>query len=114
MEVRGELFDGGSTAQRLVQGVLEAELWSGEFVDDARIPRVAPELGEPPADDGRTGKPTRQESRKALRKWVVRPTADMIFSTSETFGSLTTAQLRCQRSGRQSLTPSQRGLRCTY
>ena len=51
-EVRGERFDGGSTAQRLVQGVLEADVGSGEFVDDAGFPRVTPELGEPAADDG--------------------------------------------------------------
>jgi hypothetical protein len=49
------------------QGVLEADLWSGEFVDDARIPRVAPELREPPADGGRTGNPRVKNHEKVAK-----------------------------------------------
>jgi len=35
-----------------VQGVLEADVGGGEFVDDGRVELLAPELGEPAPDDG--------------------------------------------------------------
>ncbi|MGY3064675.1 hypothetical protein ACVWZD_008997 [Streptomyces sp. TE3672] len=41
-----------SAAHGLVQRVLEPDVRGGELVDDVGVEGVAPELGEPPADDG--------------------------------------------------------------
>jgi hypothetical protein len=35
-----------------VQGILQEHVGRGEFIDDAEIAGLAPELGEPPADNG--------------------------------------------------------------
>ncbi len=48
----GELAHLVTTAAGCVQGVLEADVGGGEFVDDGRVELLAPELGEPAPDDG--------------------------------------------------------------
>jgi hypothetical protein len=47
-----ESLDVFPSPTRLVQGVLKEHLRRGELVDDSEIARLAPELGEPAADDG--------------------------------------------------------------
>src|SRR6185437_13652759 len=51
-ELSRELADRLSAAQRRVQRVLEPDVRGGELVDDGGVVVLAPELGEPAADDG--------------------------------------------------------------
>src|SRR6516165_272764 len=51
-EIGHECLDVVTAAARFVQGILEDHIWRGEFVDNAEIAGLAPELGKPLADYG--------------------------------------------------------------
>jgi len=49
---RSSCASGGAAAARPVQGILQEHVGRRELVDDAEIAGFAPELGEPPTDNG--------------------------------------------------------------
>ena len=51
-EIRHEGLDVVAATTRLVQRVVQQHVGCGDFVDDAEIAGLAPEIGEPAADDG--------------------------------------------------------------
>src|SRR6266536_3117082 len=51
-EIGHECLDVVTAAARLVQGILHEHVGRGELIDDAEIAGLAPELGEPSADNG--------------------------------------------------------------
>ena len=51
-EIGHERLDVVTAAARLVQGILQEHVGRGELIDDGEIAGLAPEFGEPPADNG--------------------------------------------------------------
>jgi hypothetical protein len=51
-EIGHECLDVVPATARLVQGILQEHVGRSELIDDPEIARLAPELGEPPADNG--------------------------------------------------------------
>src|ERR1700736_121935 len=51
-EIGHEYLDVVPATARLVQGILQEHVGRSELIDDPEIARLAPELGEPPADNG--------------------------------------------------------------
>src|SRR5262249_12321743 len=48
---RGEPHHVLAAAAGRMHRVFEADIWGRQFVDDGRVPRVAPEFGKPPSDN---------------------------------------------------------------